>query len=167
MCHGRGNHPCRSMLGRLVARLYRRAAAVANFSKTECGRRHPSAFGPGGRRGGPSRCVAAGVRRSNRWPRFPGAGDSILSRSKSYWRDRCLVARGKVLRRHACPPGHNPAAQDDKEGEPATGYSGMLPCFLGGLRSRLLRSMAKAVMSLRRVNRGSMISSTYPRSAAM
>src|SRR5262249_14112515 len=45
--------------------------------------------------------------------------------------------------------------------------SGMLPCFFGGFLSRLFRSMAKAVISFRRVKRGSMISSTYPRSAAM
>jgi hypothetical protein len=39
-------------------------------------------------------------------------------------------------------------------------YNGMLPCFFGGFVSRLLRSMAKAVISFRRVKRGSMISST-------
>ena len=39
-------------------------------------------------------------------------------------------------------------------------YNGMFPCFFGGFLSRLLRSMEKAVISLRRVKRGSMISST-------
>ena len=44
-------------------------------------------------------------------------------------------------------------------GTSAGGYNGMLPCFFGGLESRLFFSMAKAVISFRRVKRGSMISS--------
>ena len=43
----------------------------------------------------------------------------------------------------------------------------MLPCFLGGFLSRLLSRLASAVISLRRVSRGWMTSSTKPRSAAM
>ena len=46
-------------------------------------------------------------------------------------------------------------------------YSGMFPCFLGGLVSRLFSSMRKAVISLGRVSQGWMTSSTQPRSAAM
>src|SRR4051812_41146207 len=37
-------------------------------------------------------------------------------------------------------------------------HNGMLPCFFGGFRSRLLRSIAKVVISFRRVKRGSRIS---------
>ena len=39
-------------------------------------------------------------------------------------------------------------------------HSGMLPCFFGGLRSRLARSVSSAPMSRGRVSRGSMMSST-------
>jgi hypothetical protein len=46
-------------------------------------------------------------------------------------------------------------------------YNGMFPCFFGGFLSRLFRSIANVVMSFGRVDRGSMISSMYPRSAAM
>src|SRR5206468_5032394 len=46
-------------------------------------------------------------------------------------------------------------------------YSGIFPCFFGGFLSRLFLDMANAVISFRRVKRGSMISSIYPRSAAM
>ncbi len=51
-------------------------------------------------------------------------------------------------------------AQQEFHGSFASGYSGMLPCFFGGFASRLFRSIANAVISFRRVNRGSMISST-------
>src|SRR5439155_8855861 len=47
------------------------------------------------------------------------------------------------------------------------GYSGIFPCFLGGLESRLVSSMRKAEMSFLRVYFGSMISSMKPCSAAM
>ena len=45
-------------------------------------------------------------------------------------------------------------------------YNGMLPCFLGGLRSRLVSSAPSAAISLARVCRGKMTSSMKPRSAA-
>src|SRR5512147_1827956 len=45
-------------------------------------------------------------------------------------------------------------------------HKGMLPCFLGGLRSRLVASVRSASMSRQRVSRGSITSSTYPRLAA-
>ena len=38
--------------------------------------------------------------------------------------------------------------------------SGMLPCFRGGLASRLLRSISKALITRARVSRGSITSST-------
>ena len=45
-------------------------------------------------------------------------------------------------------------------GPPATGhYSGMLPCFLAGLASRLLLSISRALIRRGRVRRGSMTSS--------
>ena len=44
-------------------------------------------------------------------------------------------------------------------------YSGMLPCFLGGLLWFLLRHISKARISLRRVSRGIITSSISPRSA--
>src|SRR5437667_517414 len=46
-------------------------------------------------------------------------------------------------------------------------YSGIFPCFLGGLESRLVSSIRKAEMSFLRVYFGSMISSMKPCSAAM
>src|SRR3954447_7846784 len=46
-------------------------------------------------------------------------------------------------------------------------YSGMLPCFFGGFLSRLFSRFFNAVISLRRVSRGRMTSSTKPRDAAM
>src|SRR5688572_20568669 len=49
---------------------------------------------------------------------------------------------------------------------PAGGHSGILPCFLGGFLSRLFSQLASAAMSLARVIRGRMTSSTYPREAA-
>jgi len=45
-------------------------------------------------------------------------------------------------------------------------HRGMLPCFLGGFWSRLVRAMSRPVMILRRVCRGSITSSMKPRSAA-
>lgn len=39
-------------------------------------------------------------------------------------------------------------------------YNGMFPCFFGGLKSRLLRSMPRALMMRARVSRGSITSST-------
>src|SRR6185312_9817390 len=45
-------------------------------------------------------------------------------------------------------------------------HSGMLSCFFNGLASRLLRSMASARISRRRVLRGMMTSSREPRLAA-
>ena len=47
------------------------------------------------------------------------------------------------------------------------GYRGMLPCFRGGLRSALFRSISSAVTILPRVSRGSITSSTKPRPAGM
>lgn len=44
-------------------------------------------------------------------------------------------------------------------------YSGMLPCFFGGLLWFLLRHISRAHISLRRVSRGMMTSSMSPRSA--
>jgi hypothetical protein len=46
-------------------------------------------------------------------------------------------------------------------------YSGMFPCFLGGLESRLFSKESKASIIRRRVSRGSSTSSTYPSSAAL
>ncbi len=46
------------------------------------------------------------------------------------------------------------------------GQSGMLPCFFGGLRSRLVWRVASASISLARVCRGRITSSTNPREAA-
>src|SRR3990172_9695278 len=43
----------------------------------------------------------------------------------------------------------------------------MLPCFLGGLRSRFVASSSNAPTTRGRVSLGSMTSSTYPRLAAM
>jgi hypothetical protein len=43
----------------------------------------------------------------------------------------------------------------------------MLPCLRDGVRSRLCAQAARAVMSRRRVVRGSMMASTNPRAAAM
>lgn len=45
-------------------------------------------------------------------------------------------------------------------------YSGMLPCFFGGLLWFLLRAISSARISLIRVSRGMITSSTSPRSAA-
>ena len=45
-------------------------------------------------------------------------------------------------------------------------YSGTFPCFLFGLATALFSSMAKALMSLRRVSRGWITSSMKPRAAA-
>src|SRR5688500_8842705 len=45
-------------------------------------------------------------------------------------------------------------------------HRGMLPCFLGGLRSRLVSNAASAALTLARVSRGWMTSSMNPRSAA-
>jgi hypothetical protein len=45
-------------------------------------------------------------------------------------------------------------------------YSGIFPCFLGGLVSRLFSSSDKARMSFGRVSEGSITSSMKPRSAA-
>lgn len=45
-------------------------------------------------------------------------------------------------------------------------YSGMLPCFFGGLLWFLLRAISSARISLLRVSRGMITSSTSPRSAA-
>ena len=39
-------------------------------------------------------------------------------------------------------------------------YKGMLPCFLAGFSSRLLRSMSSALINRGRVSRGSITSST-------
>jgi hypothetical protein len=39
-------------------------------------------------------------------------------------------------------------------------YSGMFPCFFGGLRSRFVRNVSSASISRGRVSRGSMMSST-------
>jgi hypothetical protein len=41
-----------------------------------------------------------------------------------------------------------------------SGYSGMFPCLRGGLLSRLLRSISKALITRARVSRGSITSST-------
>ena len=40
------------------------------------------------------------------------------------------------------------------------GHSGMLPCFLGGSETRLLRRANKALMTLERVNDGGITEST-------
>src|SRR5262249_18283533 len=45
-------------------------------------------------------------------------------------------------------------------------HSGMFPWFLGGFWSRLVARISSAWISFRRVSRGSMTSSMYPRSAA-
>ena len=58
------------------------------------------------------------------------------------------------------------AVGDEQLGEGRLAHSGMFPCFLGGLRSRLARAIASPAMILRRVCRGSITSSTKPRSAA-
>ena len=46
-------------------------------------------------------------------------------------------------------------------------HNGMLPCFFGGLRSRLLSRFRSAAMSFLRVSRGRITSSTNPRLAAI
>src|ERR1700745_3067149 len=45
-------------------------------------------------------------------------------------------------------------------------HSGMLPCFFAGFFSRLVANMSRAEFNLRRVSRGRMTGSMYPRSAA-
>ena len=49
----------------------------------------------------------------------------------------------------------------------APNHSGIFPCFLGGMVSRLVSSMRRAAINLGRVSCGSMMASTQPRSAAM
>src|SRR5437764_1081718 len=46
-------------------------------------------------------------------------------------------------------------------------YNGIFECFLGGFVSRLFLSISSAVISLGRVYLGSIISSIYPRAAAI
>ena len=73
-----------------------------------------------------------------------------------------------------CPSHYNtgrPATLRRWHGGPCTSicrrscYSGMLPCFFGGLLWFLLRHISRAHISLRRVSRGMMTSSMSPRSA--
>jgi len=45
-------------------------------------------------------------------------------------------------------------------------YSGMFPCFLGGVEARLLFRAARALITETRVAAGSMMPSSSPRSAA-
>lgn len=47
-----------------------------------------------------------------------------------------------------------------------THYSGMFPCFLGGVAARLVFSAARALITEIRVAAGSMMPSSSPRSAA-
>ena len=56
-------------------------------------------------------------------------------------------------------PAERPSAQPPHQ-------RGMLPCFLGGFRSRLVSSASRAAINLARVCRGRMTSSTNPRCAA-
>ena len=64
------------------------------------------------------------------------------------------------------PPGHLEAvAWRPVHKHRRSCYSGMLPCFFGGLLWFLLRHISRAHISLRRVSRGMMTSSMSPRSA--
>ena len=56
--------------------------------------------------------------------------------------------------------------RDQDPGERRLPQRGMLPCFLGGFRSRLFASTCRPEIRCCRVWRGSMTSSTYPRAAA-
>lgn len=46
-------------------------------------------------------------------------------------------------------------------------YNGMFPCFFGGFLSRFPSSISSAAHNRRRVSRGRITASTYPRSAAI
>ncbi len=61
----------------------------------------------------------------------------------------------------AAPLSTDPAALLKASGD----YSGIFPCFLGGLLSVLFWSISRAPMILRRVSRGSITSSIKPREA--
>src|SRR5262249_24882925 len=58
------------------------------------------------------------------------------------------------------------AVGDEQLREAARAQSGMFPCLRGGLRSRLLRAISSPATIFLRVLRGSITSSTKPRSAA-
>ena len=62
---------------------------------------------------------------------------------------------GDALRRRAFDPSPQLPA-----------HNGIFPCFFGGLRSRLPRSIRSASISRGRLSRGSITSSMYPRAAA-
>ena len=91
------------------------------------------------------------------WPGAPGSPVCWANLgSLRTARDRELKMFGGPARTFLSPV----AAADDS-------YSGMFPCFLGGFLARLFSSMSSAWISLRRVSRGRMTASRYPRSAAM
>ena len=65
------------------------------------------------------------------------------------------------------PDGDLAAVCDQDFPEHVSSYSGMFPCFLGGLASRLFFSISSADMMRGRVSRGWITSSIYPIFAAM
>ena len=79
--------------------------------------------------------------------------------------------RGRSPSRRPPPQSHLPAGADDADGDLAAvgdehRHNGMFPCFFGGFRSRFVSSPASAAISLARVWRGRITSSTNPRDAA-
>src|SRR5262249_12709387 len=72
-----------------------------------------------------------------------------------------------VGNRHLCSPALRQHDHHRGDGRKLFGcHSGELPCLRAGSCSRFVRSIASARASILRVSRGSMTSSTYPRSAA-
>ncbi len=77
-------------------------------------------------------------------------------------------SRSRTTRRAATDPAIIPAAMLSgtiRKAAIACPYSGIRPCFFGGLSSRFVASASSAATRYRRVSAGSMMSSTSRRAA--
>lgn len=127
---------------------------------------------PNGPSGLPGRPVWQGYRGRFAAPPRPCA--NALCARRLHRRGHTVTNYDKISRLPHAPIHYNtgrPATLRRWHGGPCTSicrrscYSGMLPCFFGGLLWFLLRHISRAHISLRRVSRGMMTSSMSPRSA--
>src|SRR5438270_9773012 len=101
--------------------------------------------------------ATGGLRASSRHPRRSAGGGCCL---------RALVAPDAINRseNRSLFIGRRRTGADARLG--TLRHSGMFPCLRGASVSRFVSSISSALMSRGRVSRGSITSSTYPRSAA-
>jgi hypothetical protein len=105
-------------------------------------------------------------------PRLEAGGDRPHGHLPRRRLARALLRAGGGRSRRSRPSGTRGGSRGRGGRSPRPGsvrrppQSGMFPCFRGGRRSRFVRAVSSASISTGRVRRGSITSSTYPRSAA-